>query len=118
MNDGITLHQVLIRFQEPDNCRADFVARLADFTNYDGLVAANNPIEAIDVDIRSYCFDLARIRREMNDFIEKVSLELRARCTLASQDNTYSSDDVVGERANEPTRDVSYTIEIKRILIF
>ena len=54
----------------------------------------------------------------MNDFIEKVSLELRARCTLASQDNTYSSDDVVGERANEPTRDVSYTIEIKRILIF
>lgn len=118
MHDDLDYHQVLIKFQKPDNCRANFVARLADFTNYDGLVAANNPIETIDVDIRSYCYDLARIRREMNDFIEKVSLELRARCTLASQDNTYSSDDVVGERANEPTRDVSYTIEIKRILIF
>ena len=44
--------QILIRFQEPDNCRTDFVARLSDFTNYDGLVAANNPINAINVDIR------------------------------------------------------------------
>ena len=117
MHDDLDYHQVLIKFQKPDNCRDNFVVRLADFTNYDGLVAANNPIETINVDIRSYCFDHARIRKELNDFIENVSLKLRARCTLAHQDTIYTSDDDIGWSANESIRDVSYTIEIKRILI-
>ena len=112
MNDEITIHQVLIRFQEPDNCRADYVARLAVFTNYDGLVAANNPIDAINVDIRSYSFDHVQVREELNRFVENVSFALGARCKLALYSIAYSSKDVVGWMANEPIRNVSYTIEI------
>lgn len=112
MNDEITIHQVLIRFQEPDNCRADYVARLADFTNYDGLVAANNPIDAITVDIRSYSFDHVQVRKELNAFIENVLCTLGARCTSACHDITFSSNDTVGGMAIEPIREVSYTIDI------
>lgn len=112
MNDEITLHQVLIRFQEPDNCRANFVARLADFTNYDGLVATNKPIDAINVDIRSYGFDHVQVREELNVFIENVRYALGARCSSARYDITYSSNDTVGGMANEPIREVSYTIDI------
>lgn len=112
MIDGITIHQVLIRFQEPDNCRADYVARLADFTNYDGLVAANNPIDAINVDIRSYNFDHVQVKKGLFAFIENVRYVLGAHCTWASNDITYSSNDTVGGMANEPIREVSYTIDI------
>ena len=112
MNRDVTLFQILIRFQEPDNCGADYVARLADFTNYDGLVAANNPIDAITVDIRSYCFDHVRVRKELNVFIEKVRFALGTHCALACHDITHSSNDAVGGMAEEPIRDVTYTIEI------
>lgn len=112
MPEEITLHQVFIVFQEPDNCRADYVARLADFTNYDGLVAANNPIDAIDVDVRSYNFDYRLVREDLNIFREKVSFALGARCNLALNSIDYSTNGVVGEMANEPIRMVSYTIDI------
>lgn len=112
MNRDVNLFQVFIRFQEPDNCRADFVARLADFTNYDGLVATNKPIDAINVDIRSYGFDHVQVRKELNDFIENVRYALGARCTSVCHDITYSSNDTVGGMANEPIREVSYTIDI------
>lgn len=112
MNRDVTLFQILIRFQEPDNCGADYVARLADFTNYDGLVAANNPIDAITVDIRSYCFDHVRVRKELNDFTKKVCCALGARCTPALYDIDYSSNETVGGVTNEPIRKVSYTIDI------
>lgn len=112
MIDGITIHQVLIRFQEPDNCRADYVARLTVFTNYDGLIAANNPIEAINVDIRSYGFDHVQVKKELNDFIENVRCTLGARCTSACHDITLSSNDTIGGMAIEPIRNVSYTIDI------
>ena len=112
MNRDVNLFQVLIRFQEPDNCRADFVARLADFTNYDGLVATNNPIDAINVDIRSYGFDHVQVREELNVFIENVRYALGARCSSARYDITYSSNDTVGWMANEPVREVSYIIDI------
>lgn len=112
MYKDVTLFQILIRFQEPDNCRADCIARLADFTNYNGLVAAINPIAAINVDIRSYGFDHVQVRKELNDFIEKVRSELGARCTPALYDISYSSNDTVGGMANEPIRNVSYTIDI------
>ena len=72
MNRDVNLFQVLIRFQEPDNCRTDFVARLSDFTNYDGLVAANNPINAINVDIRSYGFDHVMVRGDIYSFIKNI----------------------------------------------
>lgn len=104
--------QILIRFQEPDNCRTDFVARLSDFTNYDGLVAANNPIDAITVDIRSYSFDHVQVRKELNAFIENVRCTLGARCTSACHDITLSSNDTVGGMAIEPIRNVFYTIDI------
>lgn len=112
MPEEITLHQVFIVFQEPDNCRADYVACLADFTNYDGLVAANNPIDAIDVDVRSYNFDYRLVREDLNIFRETVSFALGARCNLALNSIDYSTNGVVGEMANEPIRMVSYTIDI------
>lgn len=112
MNDEIAIHQVLIRFQEPDNCRADYVARLADFTNYDGLVAANNPIDAINVDIRSYGFDHVQVRKELNGFTENVRCTLGACRTPVLYDITYSSNDIIGGMAIEPIREVSYTIDI------
>lgn len=112
MIDGITIHQVLIRFQEPDNCKADYVARLADFTNYDGLVAASNPIDAINVDIRSYNFNHDEVREDLIIFREKVSFALGTRCNLALNSIAYSSKDVVGCMAKEPIREVSYTIDI------
>lgn len=112
MNRDVNLFQVLIRFQEPDNCRADFVARLIDFTNYDGLVAANNPIDAINVDIRSYGFDHVQVKKELSVFIENVRYALGVRCTPAPYDITYSSNDTVGGMAIEPIREVSYTIDI------
>lgn len=112
MNKDVTYHQVLIRFQEPDNCRADYVARLTNFTNYDGLVAANKPIDAINVDIRSYGFDHVRVRKELYVFIEKVRFALGTHCALACHDITHSSNDAVGGMAEEPIRDVTYTIEI------
>lgn len=112
MNYDLNYNQALIRFQEPDNCRADYVARLADFTNYDGLVAANNPIDAINVDIRSYGFDHVQVKKELNVFIENVRCTLGARCTPALYDITYSSNDTVGGMDIEPIRNVSYTIDI------
>lgn len=112
MEDEITIHQVLIRFQKPDNCRADYVARLIDFTNYDGLVAANNPIDAINVDIRSYGFDHVQVRKELNDFTENVRCTLGACRTPVLYDITYSSNDNIGGMAIEPIREVSYTIDI------
>lgn len=112
MKDGITINQVLIRFQEPGNCRAVFVARLEDFTNYDGLVATNNPIDAINVDITSYGFDHVQVKKELFAFIENVRYALGAHCTWACHDITYSSNDTVGGMANEPIREVSYTIDI------
>lgn len=104
--------QILIRFQEPDNCRTDFVARLSDFTNYDGLVAANNPIEAIDVDIRSYCFDHVLVREDIYRFTESVSFALGVRCNYAFDSVIHSSNDAVGGMAQEPIREVTYVIEI------
>lgn len=113
MKDGITIHQVLIRFQKPDNCGANFIARLTDFTNYDGLVAANNPIDVINVDIRSYGFDHVKVRKGLNVFIESIRYALGVRCTSACYDITFSSNDTVGGLANEPPiRKVSYTIDI------
>lgn len=112
MNEEITFHQVHIRFQEPDNCWADCIARLADFTNYDGLVAANNPIDAINVDIRSYGFDHVKVKKELFALIENVRYALGAHCTWACNEITYSSNDTVGVKAKEPIREVSYTIDI------
>lgn len=114
MNDGITLHQVLIRFENPDNCRCNYITRLADFTNYDGLVAANNPIDAINVDIRSYCFDHLRVREELYRFINKISSSLWARCKPVPDLYSISttSNDAVGGMAQEPIREVTYVIEI------
>ena len=112
MNDGITLHQVLIRFQNPDNCRGNYVTRLADFTNYDGLVATNNPIDAIIVDIRSYCFDHVLVREDIYRFTESVSFALGVRCNSAFDSVIHSSNDVVGGMAQEPIREVTYVIEI------
>ena len=112
MNRDVNLFQVLIRFQEPDNCRADFVARLADFTNYDGLVATNNPIDAINVDIRSYDFDHEKVRKDLIIFRERVCFALGTRCNLALNSIVYSSKDVVGCMAKAPIREVSYTIDI------
>lgn len=111
MKDEITIHQVLIRFQEPDNYRDDYVPRLVDFTNYDGLVA-NNSLDAINVDIRSYGFDHVQVRKELYAFIEKVRFALGAHCTLACHEVTHSSNDTVGEMAEEPVRDVTYMIDI------
>ena len=114
MYDALDYHQVLIRFQEPDNCTANYIARLADFTNYDGLVAANNPIDAIDVDIRSYCFDHLRVREELYRFINKISSSLWARCKPVPDLYSISttSNDAVGGMAKEPIREVTYVIEI------
>lgn len=112
MIDGITIHQVLIRFQEPDNCRADYVARLADFTNYDGLVAASNPIDAINVDIRSYGFDHVMVRGDIYSFIKNISLHLGARCNYTVDSWISSSNAVVGGMAKEPIREVTYVIDI------
>ena len=112
MNKDVTYHQVLIRFQEPDKCRVDYVARLAVFTNYDGLVAATNPIDAINVDIRSYGFDHVQVKKELNDFIENIRCTLGARCTSACHDITISSNDTKGRMAIDPIRNVSYTIDI------
>ena len=47
MYDALDYHQVLIRFQEPDNCTANYIARIADFNNYAGLVAASNPMSCL-----------------------------------------------------------------------
>ena len=112
MDDEITLHQVLIRFQEADKFRAGHIARLADFTNYDGLVAANNPIDAINVDIRSYGFDHVLVREAINRFTESVSFALGARCNYAFDSVILSSNDLVGGVAREPIREVFYTIDI------
>ena len=113
MKRDVNLHQVLIRFHEPDNCRADFVAQLADFTNYDGLVAANNPIDAINVDIRSYGFDHVQVKKELFAFIENVRYALGAHCTWVCHDITHSSNDTIGGMAQEPIREVSYVINLK-----
>lgn len=104
--------QILIRFQEPDNCRTDFVARLSDFTNYDGLVAANNPIDAINVDIRSYGFDHVMVRGDIYSFIKNISLHLGARCNYSVDSWFSSSNAVVGGMAREPIREVTYVIDI------
>lgn len=112
MKDEISFHQILIRFQEPDKFTGDHVTRLAEFTYYVGLINANNPIDTINVDIRSYGFDHERVQEELNRFRENVSLALEARCKLDLHSITYSSNDVVGRMANEPIRDVTYTLEI------
>ena len=69
MNEEIARHYVFIRFREPDKFRDGYISRLAEFTNYEALIAANNPTNAINVDIRSYCFDHARVREELYGFI-------------------------------------------------
>lgn len=112
MNDEITLHQVIIRFHELDKFRDGCIPRLDDFINYDGLVAANNPIVAINVDIRSYCFDHLRVRDAIYRFTQNASLSLGARCNYALDSRIESSKDVVGEIAREPIREVIYVIDI------
>ena len=112
MNRDVNLFQVLIRFQEPDNCTANYIARLADFTNYDGLVAANNPINAINVDIRSYGFDHVMVRGDIYSFIKNISLHLGARCNYTVDSWISSSNAVVGGMAKEPIREVTYVIDI------
>ena len=110
MPEEITRHYAFIRFREPNKFRDGYISRLSEFTNYDALVAANNSI--INVDIRSYCFDHVRVREELYRFIDNVSSSLWARCKLDRHSITTTSNDAVGEMAQEPIRDVTYVIEI------
>lgn len=114
MDEEITRHYVFIRFKEPDKLEGSYITCLAEFTNYDGLVAANNPIDAINVDIRSYCFDHLRVREELYRFINKVSSSLWARCKPVPDLYSISttSNDAAGGMAKEPIREVTYVIEI------
>jgi len=114
MPEEITRHYVFIGFQEPNKFRDGYITRLAEFTNFEALVAANNPINAINVDIRSYCFDHVRVREELYRFINKVSSSLWARCKLVPTPHSISttSNNAVGEMAKEPIREVTYVIEI------
>lgn len=114
MLDELNYHFVFIGFKEPDKFKDGCICRLAEFTNYDALVAANNPIKAINVDIRSYCYDHVRVREELYRFIDKVISSLWARCKpvpfLYSIKTT--SNKAVGEMAIEPICEVTYVIEI------
>ena len=78
------------------------------------LVAVINPIDAINVDINSYCFDHGRVREAMNKFINAISAALNVRCSYSQDYITESSKELVGGMANEPIRDVSYYIEIRQ----
>ena len=114
MPEEITRHYVFIRFQDPDKFKDSYITPLTEFTNYEALVAANNPTNAINVDIRSYCFDHARVREELYGFINKVRSNLWARCKPVPDLYSISttSNDAVGGMAQEPIREVTYVIEI------
>lgn len=114
MRDQDIIHQVLVRFQEPSKFKGDCVSRLEEFNNYDALVAVLNPIDAINVDISSYCFDHGRVREAMNKFNNAISAVLNVRCSYYQDNITESSKELVGWMANEPIRDVSYYIEIRQ----
>lgn len=114
MSEEITRHYVFIRFREPDKFRDGYISRLAEFTNYEALIAANNPTNAINVDIRSYCLDHARVREELYGFINKVSSHLWARCKplLPPHSITTTSNVTVGRMDQERIQEVTYVIEI------
>lgn len=114
MNEEIARHYVFIRFREPDKFRDGYISRLAEFTNYEALIAANNPTNAINVDIRSYCFDHARVREELYGFINKVNSNLWARCKplLPPHSISTTNNDAVGGMAQEPIHEVTYVLEI------
>lgn len=114
MPEEITRHYVFIRFREPDKFRDGYISRLAEFTNYEALIAANNPTNAINVDIRSYCFDHARVREELYGFINKVRSNLWARCKplLPTHSISTTNNDAVGGMAQEPIHEVTYVLEI------
>lgn len=114
MPEEITRYYVFIRFREPDKFRDGYISRLAEFTNYEALIAANNPTNAINVDIRSYCFDHARVREELYRYINKIRSSLWARCKPVPDLYSISttSNDAVGGIAQEPIREVTYVIEI------
>lgn len=114
MRNHVFFNQVLVRFQEPSKFNGDYLDSLAEFTNYDGLVAEKNPIDVINVDIRSYCFDYGRVRKAMYKFIDDISTALNVQCSNNLGNITCSSQDVVGWKANEPIREVSYYIDICR----
>lgn len=114
MRDQDIIHQVLVRFQEPNKIKVGSVRRLEEFTNYDGLVAVISPVDAINVDIRSYCFDYGRVREAMNKFVDNISDVLNVKCNIYWHTITNSSKNLVGRFANEPIRDASYYIVIKR----
>ena len=109
-------YQVLVRFQESGRfkCKDDVIGRLGDFINYDALIAKDNPIDAINVEISSYCFDHEQVREAMYKFIDAINASLNVRCSLSLVNITESSKDLVGRMANKPIRDVSYIIEIRR----
>ena len=114
MDNGINFYQTLVRFQEPSKFKGGCVRRLEEFTDYDALVAVINPIDAINVDISSYCFDHGRVREAMNKFINAISAALNVRCSYSQDNITESSKELVGWMVNEPIRDVSYYIEIRQ----
>lgn len=107
-------YQVLVRFQESGKFKGNFIDSLGDFINYDALVAKNNPIDAINVEISSYCFDHKQVREAMYKFIDAINASLNVRCSLSLVNITESSKDRFEVKANEPIRDVSYYIEICR----
>jgi len=92
----------------------NYITRLTEFTNYEALVAANNPTNAINVDIRSYCFDHARVREELYGFINKVRSNLWARCKPLLPPHSISTtrNVAVGRMAQEPIQEVTYVIAI------
>lgn len=108
-------YHALVRFQEPSKFKGGCVRRLEEFTNYDALVAVINPIDAINVDISSYCFDHGRVKEAMYKFIDGISTALNVQCSMIRDNITESSKELgVDRMANEPIRDVSYYIEIRR----
>lgn len=112
MNNDVRILQVFIRFKEPDNSDRVNVTRLCDFANYDNLVVAVNRIDAIDVNIRSYDYDLKRVKNALLKFVNDIEYELFAKCFWNIGDIIYSSRESVGTQAEEPIREVSYTIDI------
>ena len=114
MPEEITRHYVFIRFREPNKFRDGYISRLSEFTNFEALVAVNNPINAINVDIRSYCFDHVRVREELYKFMDNVSSSLWARCKPQLTPHSISTTDnnAVGGMAQKPIREVTYVIEI------
>lgn len=114
MRNHVFFNKFLVRFQEPSKFKGDYLDSLAEFTNYDALVAAINPIDAINVDICSYCFDHGQVREAMYKFKEAISTALNVQCSMIRDNITESSKELVGWMANEPIRDVSYYIEIRR----